>query len=435
MTNQLIINIMKKKFIMFFSVAMLLLATACSNQYDPEQQISNTSDIKSDISLEDARQELEALLDDVYGKQSTRADEHGGKTIISASTFKEGRPGNTRSASHDSLTYHVFNFANNGGYAIMSGDSEMPSLIALTNSGSFTGTGNTGNPGVDFYFHGMGDFNGKNPFDPTSGLDSGYSIKYGDWTNTVYKPGGYCNVSWDQWPPYNYYCPIIDGKKAPTGCAATAVAQIMATHKYPSTYNGYQFNWDAMTASPYANLCSAEGKENIARLMEQLGLSKNLNMRYTIKASEAYTEDVPRTLRNFGYQSGGNIIMYDTDKIVSELLNGFSVYVRGTATIADINNTSQKVGHGWVCHGLLKRSRDVKKYSSSGVLLDQTVETLWYPLCNWGWGGVDDGYFLSSVFDTQTGATFDKNGNPKTTPGATGVNFTYDIKAIINIRK
>lgn len=134
---------MKKKFIMFFSVAMLLLATACSNQYEPEQPISNTSDIKSDISLEDARQELETLLDDVYGKQSTRANEHGGKTIISASTFKEGRPTNTRSASHDSLTYHIFNFANNGGYAIMSGDSEMPSLIALTNSGSFTGTGNT----------------------------------------------------------------------------------------------------------------------------------------------------------------------------------------------------------------------------------------------------------------------------------------------------
>ena len=43
---------MKKKFIMFFSVAMLLLATACSNQYEPEQPISNTSDIKSNVSTE-----------------------------------------------------------------------------------------------------------------------------------------------------------------------------------------------------------------------------------------------------------------------------------------------------------------------------------------------------------------------------------------------
>ena len=420
---------------MFFSVAMLLLATACSNQYDPEQQISNTSDIKSDISPEDARQELEALLDDVYGKQSTRADEHGGKTIISASTFKEGRPGNTRSASHDSLTYHVFNFANNGGYAIMSGDSEMPSLIALTNAGSFTGTGNTGNPGVDFYFHGMGDFNGKNPFDPTSGLDSGYSIKYGDWTNTVYKPGGYCSVTWNQRWPYNYYCPKIDGGTPPTGCVATAVAQIMAVYKFPSSYNGYTFNWNAMTAFSFGSQCTSIGQDNIARLMQQLGLPNNLNMKYALEGSEAYTKDVPRTFRNFGYQSGGNVINYDTDKIVSELQNGYPIYVRGATTIVDVNNTSKKVGHGWICHGLLKRSRDVKKFSSSGVLLDQTVETLWYPLCNWGWGGLDDGYFLSGVFDTQVGATFDKNGNTTNTSGGNIYNFKYDIKAVINIRK
>ena len=426
---------MKKKFIMFFSVAMLLLATACSNQYEPEQQISNTSDIKSDISLEDARQELEVLLDDVYGKQSTRANEHGGKTIISATTFKEGRSSNTRSASHDSLTYHVFNFANNGGYAIMSGDSEMPSLIALTNSGSFTGTGNTGNPGVDFYFHGMGDFNGKNPFDPTLGPNYGYTITYGEWTNTVYKPGGYCNVTWNQWGPYNDYCPKIDGKTPPTGCVATAVAQIMAVHEFPSSYNGYTFNWNAMTAFPFAGQCSYTGKENIARLMQQLGLPMNLDMNYTLKSSRAATENVPRTFLNFGYLSGGNVIVYDTDKIVYELLNGYPIYVSGYAIRTIDPNTSETVGHAWICHGLLKRSRDVKKVSSSGIILDQTVETLWYPLCNWGWGGKDDGYFLSSVFDTQTGPTFDKNGNATNIPDPTGVDFKYFINAIVNIRK
>ncbi len=47
------------------------------------------------------------------------------------------------------------------------------------------------------------------------------------------------STMWNQGEPYNILCPVIDGENSPTGCVATAVAQIMSHHKYPERGNGY----------------------------------------------------------------------------------------------------------------------------------------------------------------------------------------------------
>ena len=40
-------------------------------------------------------------------------------------------------------------------------------------------------------------------------------------------------VCWGQTEPYNNLCPLVSGYKTPTGCVATAIAQIMYKHQYP----------------------------------------------------------------------------------------------------------------------------------------------------------------------------------------------------------
>ncbi|MDE5981702.1 MAG: C10 family peptidase [Duncaniella sp.] len=46
-------------------------------------------------------------------------------------------------------------------------------------------------------------------------------------------------IAWDQNAPYNLFCPFYIGNyRAATGCAATAMAQIMRYHKYPETGHG-----------------------------------------------------------------------------------------------------------------------------------------------------------------------------------------------------
>ena len=46
------------------------------------------------------------------------------------------------------------------------------------------------------------------------------------------------NREWGQDNPYNLFCPAIDGKHCPTGCVATALAQIMCHHKWPLSGTG-----------------------------------------------------------------------------------------------------------------------------------------------------------------------------------------------------
>ena len=48
----------------------------------------------------------------------------------------------------------------------------------------------------------------------------------------------FITTSWNQQAPYNTLCPEIDGVAAPTGCIATAMAQIMYYYKYPATSKG-----------------------------------------------------------------------------------------------------------------------------------------------------------------------------------------------------
>lgn len=48
----------------------------------------------------------------------------------------------------------------------------------------------------------------------------------------------FIKTSWNQMAPYNSLCPKIDGTPVPTGCVATAMAQIMYYFKYPESGKG-----------------------------------------------------------------------------------------------------------------------------------------------------------------------------------------------------
>ena len=86
--------------------------------------------------------------------------------------------------------------------------------------------------------------------------------------------------TWGQDTPYNMYCPEQNGELCPTGCVATALAQIMRYNRWPDTGTGSKdgtdfssitFNWDAMT-DRYSTGSSEESKDAVARLMRTVGL-------------------------------------------------------------------------------------------------------------------------------------------------------------------
>ena len=71
------------------------------------------------------------------------------------------------------------------------------------------------------------------------------------------------HAHWDQSAPYNQLCPTINGTQAPTGCVATAMAQIIRFWNYPKkgtgshsyTYNGLSLSMNfGNTTFDWANM-------------------------------------------------------------------------------------------------------------------------------------------------------------------------------------
>lgn len=409
------------------SGCMLLIAmAACQSNSDVDLKVDIKEPQTHYVSLQDARGDLEGLLNDLYGQDGTRTSDSR-KSIQNAYTIKIGDNRNaTRSEQTDSLMIHVFNFENEGGFALMSADDRMPSLLALANSGHYTSALETDNPGFSLFMENLVNtyssfpYEPINPVIPMDTIPGGFrNVEVGEWENIVYKPGGYCNVTWGQGYPYNKFCPLINGKHALTGCVATATAQLMSTYKSPKLYNGHTFDWNAMTAYPNAINCSISAQDQIAHLMADLGIKSNLDIKYGLGGSTAYFSDVIRTLQHFGYSNSGNLSSYDINKVVSEIENGHSVLM-AAATGAN------EVGHCWLIHGILLRYREIREYYNH-KLVNTTYESEWYPLCNWGWNGSQDGYYLSTVLDPSQGPTF-----PTSTRSS---GYNYNMQIITNIRK
>ncbi len=164
--------------------------------------------------------------------------------------------------------------------------------------------------------------------------------------------------------------------RAKTGCVATAMAQIMKYHNFPSSYN-----WSSMS-----NTC---GTAETARLMRDIGIA--VNMIYGCESSTANTYGIPPAFKNyFGYSTSG--------------LSGYSVY----GVEQEIKNSRPVIltgqdgaeAHAWVCDG----------YRVATYCFPDGTSNIYKTLhMNWGWG----------ICNSTTASQYDGwysyyNFNPKT---------------------
>lgn len=194
---------------------------------------------------------------------------------------------------------------------------------------------------------------------------------------------------WGQTDPYNLYTPVIDGQHAPTGCVATAMAQIMYYHQWPQkpqgshsyewngqtlsiNYDELQFDWDKMTDT-YDYNSSQESKEAVATLMKAVGYG--ICMWYAPTGSASSIVNAYEAFKDF-FKYNKDAIWLDREStyfndwsqgIYSNLSEGMPVLYRGSSSVG--------AGHVFVCDG----------YDGNG-----------YFHFNWGWSGHYDGYFLIS---------------------------------------
>lgn len=123
---------MGKNFIYTACALALLFFVSCSED-SLETIIDNTNKTEmsykysNTISLDEARVELEKLLCDVYQSQSSRSIESSinKKVIANAFTIRD-EVFSTRSCDIKSPIIHVFNFEDKEGFALMSGNADIP---------------------------------------------------------------------------------------------------------------------------------------------------------------------------------------------------------------------------------------------------------------------------------------------------------------------
>lgn len=171
--------------------------------------------------------------------------------------------------------------------------------------------------------------------------------------------------AWGQDAPFNQQCPAMGGGHAKTGCVATALAQIMAYHRYPATYD-----WDNMPDS-YEGNYTKEQADVVAKLMHDIG--ESCCMEYGRDESTTHDIDAEKALcTTFGYDDAVRIIQqscYDEKNwakaITNELLAQRPILYSGI----DLSNRG---GHAFVVDGL----------NSDGL----------YHI-NWGWSNSGNGYY------------------------------------------
>ncbi len=228
---------------------------------------------------------------------------------------------------------------------------------------------------------------------------------------TIYGP--YLNTEWNQNSPYNDYCPYdtVQATRCVVGCVATAMAQVINYHRYPSSViftsadnytspGGYGTPSIAITAStasissiPYSDT----NTDTAARLSYACGVS--VEMRYTWYSSNAQESDAADAFKQkFSYQSANYHTTYEAG-FYTTLQNNI---INTLPALLGIAKTGIGANHEIVCDG----------YNSS---------TTMYHL-NFGWGydnawyllpsGLPEGYdaVTSGVFDIQPGS------GPATTP-------------------
>lgn len=229
--------------------------------------------------------------------------------------------------------------------------------------------------------------------------------------------------TWNQDTPYNDLCPISkNGRRCPTGCIATAMAQILYYHQWPQQGKGLHsyvcnvdndkataieltadfgntvYKWDKMLDSYKNGLGSIEAKQAVATLMYHVGVS--LDMLYQDGGSSPTRIKEAMALKDyFRYSADVKSLLHVSDPdfttiVYEELANKRPVFVCGGS------KTQKNGAHAFVCDGY--REGDYFHF-------------------NWGWAGKGDGYYLLTTMD------------PPKYPNDNW-DFSYDHRIVYNIK-
>lgn len=284
-------------------------------------------------------------------------------------------------AEKEDASLFVFNVGDKKGFVIVAGNGENEEIMGYADEGEFD--------------YATMPENFKAWVDGVAGsarMPGFFAVRATQHPTNVIEP--LITTKWGQRAPFNSSCPVLSGEQCPTGCTATALAQVMKFHRYPEesttvipkyTYSYgstkvtmpalpvTSFDWDNMP-DELSEDSPQECIDEVSKLMLYCGQATDMN--YSPSGSGAFTYKIPERLPlYFNYPNTMHYVYrqsYDEqgwdELLVSELLKSQPVIYTAYTNLGQ--------GHTFICDG----------YDGNGL----------YHL-NWGWYGVGNGYFRISV--------------------------------------
>lgn len=301
-------------------------------------------------------------------------------------------------ASVIAQSYFLFQNGTDKGFTIVSGDDRLPEIVGYSTHGTYDE--NLQSEGFRHYMEAFVQFTERLERGDSYAERQAYLLKQRQektaTANRIKVSPLLGEITWAQGTPFNGQCPLFDEGRALTGCCSTAMAQILAYYRYPTSMlkdtpayvsswkndtievpsrsKGIAYDWDAMLPS-YRGEYSQRQANAVAQLMADCGAAMKTD--YTPYGSGASTTvDVLRDY--FGYDADLLKLVlrkkYSQDEweriIDKELLASRPILYGGY--------DPQSAGHEFVCDG------------ADGMGL--------YHI-NWGWNGGANGYFDLAVLN------------------------------------
>ena len=295
--------------------------------------------------------------------------------------------------------YYVFPFGENKGFAIVSGDDDMPEIVGYADHGTYDAN-NMPAAMAAFLNNYRATIEAMKQGNASAikNIAEAKALRANNTRATTAVSPLLGDIKWNQSEPYNNMCPKYDGTNlSATGCVATAMAQVMMYWKYPkelkadinkyetSTHKltiagetkGQKYDWDNMLPTYTNNNYTQTQADAVAKLMLHCG--KAVEMDYGEESGAIVTPG--RLAKYFGYDSDLMLNLMRTCFTLAEWTAIIDKELQAKRPILYSGITTNG-GHQFVCDG------------SDGNGL--------YHI-NWGWGGYQDGYFDITILNPGQG--------------------------------
>ncbi len=398
---------------LIFATLAAMFAVGCQKDFNEPTKVTVESEEVANhyvVPVDQALARLEAELADIYG-EGTRAASRAVKSVqtLNVESIAPATRGGEDLDATDLL--YIVEFDDNQGSAILGADVRVDEVFAILDESVITEE--------DFENAAAG----ENELDPTTfvaGLIADEVMEqmsraivleplryhYKEYiAYRSYKREIYVRTKWTQDSPYNNHFYTLPGYPYKAGDTTIATAQKMLNDATKLGESNITIGIDNFSVS----LLNQRSIDNIGQVPSVAAnnevadyvalLANRLNVPRDSSLSMGNISDVVTFLSGVGYSS-----VSSNSGTMSQLLANVKsqIYTNNFTAIMQGSNSSGTVSHTWLLDGYIENHCHVYFCEVEGNTLvsreyigDETVHKVH---CNFGWGGVCDGYYKFGIF-------------------------------------